>query len=237
MSFGENMQKLRRESGMSQEELAEKVVVTRQTISKWELDQSTPDLEYILQLSEIFGVSTDFLIKGTAPAPEPVSVDAASFDMQPCNSKSYGIKSVIGIIISIVSSIPIIILFICSVQVPHTHIMDVRGTYTGLTGWLFGYNEWYTFTLCCTGLLAGIALLADDLIFRNLKTGSKKSRILIYPIIIGLLLLLLNFAMVGFVFVPGITDIALVIFIIAAIVAAIKYAFVFVRQEKSRNKS
>lgn len=75
MTLGKKLQKLRKRQGLSQEALAEKVKVTRQTISKWELDQSTPDLVYIDQLSGIFGVSTDYLIKAdfeeTDAAPLP----------------------------------------------------------------------------------------------------------------------------------------------------------------------
>ena len=56
MTLGEKIQKLRKEKGLSQEALAEKVTVTRQTISKWELGQSTPDLDFIAQLSDIFNV-------------------------------------------------------------------------------------------------------------------------------------------------------------------------------------
>lgn len=54
---------LRKKSGMSQEELAEKMGVSRQSVSKWEGAQSMPDISKILQLSEIFGVSTDYLLK------------------------------------------------------------------------------------------------------------------------------------------------------------------------------
>ena len=63
MTLGEKIQKLRKQQGLSQEALAEKVTVTRQTISKWELGQSLPDLDFIAQLSEIFNVSSDYLIK------------------------------------------------------------------------------------------------------------------------------------------------------------------------------
>ena len=63
MTLGEKIQKLRKQRGLSQEALAEKVTVTRQTISKWELGQSTPDLDFIAQLSDIFNVSSDYLIK------------------------------------------------------------------------------------------------------------------------------------------------------------------------------
>lgn len=54
---------LRKKVGMSQEELAEKLGVSRQSVSKWEGAQSTPDLNRILKMSEIFGVSTDVLLK------------------------------------------------------------------------------------------------------------------------------------------------------------------------------
>ncbi len=54
---------LRKKNGWSQEELAEKMDVTRQSVSKWESAQSTPDLAKILQLSGLFGVSTDYLLK------------------------------------------------------------------------------------------------------------------------------------------------------------------------------
>lgn len=54
---------LRKKSGWSQEELAEKINVSRQAVSKWEGAQSIPDLDKILKLGEIFGVSTDYLLK------------------------------------------------------------------------------------------------------------------------------------------------------------------------------
>ena len=54
---------LRKKNGWSQEELAEKLNVTRQSVSKWEGAQSVPDLTRILQLAQIFEVSTDYLLK------------------------------------------------------------------------------------------------------------------------------------------------------------------------------
>lgn len=70
MTLGEKIQKLRKQRGLSQEALAEKVTVTRQTISKWELNQSSPDLDFIVQLSDIFNVSSDYLIKDEMVEPE-----------------------------------------------------------------------------------------------------------------------------------------------------------------------
>lgn len=54
---------LRKKSGMSQEELADKIGVSRQAVSKWESMQSIPDLDKILKMSKLFNVSTDFLLK------------------------------------------------------------------------------------------------------------------------------------------------------------------------------
>lgn len=68
----------RKRNGWSQEELADKLGVSRQSVSKWESAQAVPDMKKILQLSEIFGVSTDYLMKDeieTADRTENVIVD------------------------------------------------------------------------------------------------------------------------------------------------------------------
>lgn len=62
MNFSERLMNLRKEKGLSQEELAEKLDVTRQTISKWELGVSTPEMEKLIQMSNLFGISVDELI-------------------------------------------------------------------------------------------------------------------------------------------------------------------------------
>lgn len=69
MNLGEHIQQYRKESRLSQEELAEKVGVSRQAVSKWESDQSVPDLEHLLTMSELFGVSVDELLKGKRAQP------------------------------------------------------------------------------------------------------------------------------------------------------------------------
>ena len=63
MSLGDKIAELRRQRGWSQENLAERLGVTRQSVSKWESGASVPDLDKIIGLSELFGVTTDYLIK------------------------------------------------------------------------------------------------------------------------------------------------------------------------------
>lgn len=64
MNIADRIQNLRKTKGISQEELADKVGVTRQAVSKWESEQSTPDIEKIIIMSDYFKVTTDYLLKG-----------------------------------------------------------------------------------------------------------------------------------------------------------------------------
>ena len=66
MILADKIIELRKQNGWSQEELADKLGVSRQSISKWEGAQSIPDLNRIIKMSEIFGISTDYLLKDDA---------------------------------------------------------------------------------------------------------------------------------------------------------------------------
>jgi len=63
MTTGDKIYKLRKEKGLSQEQLAEALDISRQTLSKWELNAVLPDTENIIKLSSYFGVTTDYLLK------------------------------------------------------------------------------------------------------------------------------------------------------------------------------
>lgn len=67
MEFANRLHELRKQKGLSQEELANLLNVTRQTVSKWEAGDSTPDLEKLAALGEAFGVSLDMLVLGRVP--------------------------------------------------------------------------------------------------------------------------------------------------------------------------
>lgn len=64
MTLGERLTKLRKEINLSQEEVAEKLNVTRQTVSKWELDQSTPDFDKIIPICKLYNISSEELLTG-----------------------------------------------------------------------------------------------------------------------------------------------------------------------------
>lgn len=77
MQFHENLMRLRKQNGLSQEELGNQLDVSRQTVSKWELGQTTPEMDKLMALSELFGVSIDCLVgkeNNTVCAEKPLSM-------------------------------------------------------------------------------------------------------------------------------------------------------------------
>ena len=69
MNISDRIQSLRKSKGITQEQLADAVGVSRQAVSKWEAEQSIPDLERVVAMAEYFDVTTDYLLRGIEPAP------------------------------------------------------------------------------------------------------------------------------------------------------------------------
>lgn len=67
MTFGERLQALRQRAGMSQDALAERLGVSRQAVSRWERDETMPETDKVIALADLFGVTTDYLLR---PRPE-----------------------------------------------------------------------------------------------------------------------------------------------------------------------
>ena len=63
MTFGQKLQTLRQRAGMSQDVLAERMGVSRQAVSRWERDETMPDPDKIVVLADLFGVTTDYLLR------------------------------------------------------------------------------------------------------------------------------------------------------------------------------
>ena len=69
-TLGARLQRLRKERGMTQDEAAERLNVSPQAVSKWENDQSCPDIMLLPQIADLYGTTTDVLLKGEAAEPE-----------------------------------------------------------------------------------------------------------------------------------------------------------------------
>ncbi len=83
MIFADKLIQLRKKNGWSQEELANQMNVTRQSVSKWESAQAIPELEKIVKLSDLFGVSIDYLLKDGVEEIELISVKSSDKEMEP----------------------------------------------------------------------------------------------------------------------------------------------------------
>lgn len=75
MLLADKIVTLRKRAGWSQEELAAQLGVSRQSVSKWEGAQSVPDMQKVVQMSRLFGVTTDYLLKEELGEPEPAPAE------------------------------------------------------------------------------------------------------------------------------------------------------------------
>lgn len=88
MNFGEKLTSLRKQKGLSQEELGYKLNVTRQTVSKWELGQTTPEMDKLVEMSKIFGVTLDELTNETESNNEVERIEDKHINDRPQNNST-----------------------------------------------------------------------------------------------------------------------------------------------------
>ena len=117
MTFGEKLQRLRKAKGWTQEDLAAQISISRQALSKWEQGTAIPDTENVLQISKIFGVSTDYLLNDDYESDADIPAVQTSADKlnQKYESK---IWTILGSCVSLLGLIGFVILYIIGVNSP-----------------------------------------------------------------------------------------------------------------------
>ena len=134
MNLSDRIQYLRKARGISQEGLADQLGVSRQAVSKWESEQSMPDLDKIISMSDYFEVTTDYLLKGMEPVvqkEEEQSIKHRRIASNICYQLSLGFVG-LGIILSI------ILADFLKISVLLTPVLIVQGV--GLLVWGTGRN-------------------------------------------------------------------------------------------------
>ena len=134
MNLSDRIQYLRKAQGISQEGLADQLGVSRQAVSKWESEQSMPDLDKIISMSDYFEVTTDYLLKGIEPVvqkEEEQSIKHRRIASNICYQLSLGFVG-LGIILSI------ILADFLKISVLLTPVLIVQGV--GLLVWGTGRN-------------------------------------------------------------------------------------------------
>lgn len=154
MTFGEKLQYLRKEQNWTQEQLAEQIGISRQSLSKWELDAATPDTEHVVRLSRLFCVPTDALLLDDAPFP-PSAVRTEG-------NRRWELIG--GALASSLAAAGLLILGICASIFPAVYIeapadKEWVRAYTGLSGFLMAKNLSWLFWLLCLVLAGGLAAL------------------------------------------------------------------------------
>ncbi|WP_373082451.1 helix-turn-helix domain-containing protein [Streptococcus sanguinis] len=134
MDLSDRIQYLRKARGISQEGLADQLGVSRQAVSKWESEQSMPDLDKIISMSDYFEVTTDYLLKGIEPVvqkEEEQSIKHRRIASNICYQLSLGFIG-LGIILSI------ILADFLKISILLTPVLIVQGV--GLLVWGTGRN-------------------------------------------------------------------------------------------------
>ena len=134
MNLSDRIQYLRKVRGISQEGLADQLGVSRQAVSKWESEQSMPDLDKIISMSDYFEVTTDYLLKGIEPVvqkEEEQSIKHRRIASNICYQLSLGFVG-LGIILSI------ILADFLKISILLTPVLIVQGV--GLLVWGTGRN-------------------------------------------------------------------------------------------------
>jgi len=141
MILADKIVKLRKEKGWSQEELAEKMDVSRQAVSKWESGQAYPDIEKILSLAKLFEVSTDYLLKDelgdTERADKENADDVRRVSLKEANTyielrKKASWRIALATLLCILSPIPLLILGSISSIYPQ-HMSETVAAAIGLS--------------------------------------------------------------------------------------------------------
>ncbi len=181
MSFGENLSNLRKSNGLSQEQLAEKLGLTRQTVSKWETDQSTPDLVYIIKLSEILSVTTDRLIKGADETDKSDTVKEENNDIKPSTNidasllkTSYTRSFIFGLVSAAVSLLGIIAFSMLAALKPAKVYWNGR-FYEGLLGFLMHTDSLAIYIILCLLFAVGVVLSVFGIV-KNLNVDKEKKK-------------------------------------------------------------
>ena len=106
MEISEKLKEARQESGMTQDQVAEKIMVSRVTVSHWENGKSLPDIVSLISLSDLYGISLDELVKGDSKMTEKVKKDAKDANN---NKRLIGITAILVTAVLLVYGISTIV--------------------------------------------------------------------------------------------------------------------------------
>lgn len=130
MNLGERLFELRKAKNLTQDDMAEKLNVTRQTVSKWETNQSTPDFDKIMPLCELFGIGVEELLTGKKPEESQEKKEEKVLTRQEVKERSAKVVS-----ISIFIYIAAVAFLMIAIPVQHANPIIASSIFLLLIGW------------------------------------------------------------------------------------------------------
>lgn len=163
MQLADKLQQLRKQKNISQEELAQMLEVSRQSVSKWESGQSVPEIDKIVRLSDIFEVTTDYLLKDTCDAQTVVEKHDTETTTKPQTfTPNQKLFLRVGTIVTVFGIVSIFVMWVLSKIFPAPIVNYNPVTEKWLVGypnfiWVHGLEGFQT--LCLILAIAGVILL------------------------------------------------------------------------------
>ena len=177
MTFGEKLQKLRKAKGWTQEDLAAQISISRQALSKWEQGAVDPDTENVLQISKIFGVSTDYLLNDDYESDSDIPAVHTTTETLAKNYKSRT-QAIIGACISCVGLVAFVVLYIVGMYSPVTypspngtdHVVSGFGVFVSANRLEWGVG------LCIMAVIAGVVVALSAFVRQRKKTAKDSKK-------------------------------------------------------------
>jgi transcriptional regulator with XRE-family HTH domain len=163
VTLGEKIQQLRKAGGFSQEQLAEQLHVSRQSVSKWELNESIPDIDKLVMISRKFSVSLDDLLKEDGRESNGSGADSANTSMERIVKVNMANKQIVSGIWTMVIGFVMLVLefaFLPLYGLIHKSVVDGQGFYTDAINYASVQPMPVIFTLTAIIIVIGICLIA-----------------------------------------------------------------------------
>jgi transcriptional regulator with XRE-family HTH domain len=170
MILADKITQLRKQLGWSQEDLAEKMSVSRQSVSKWESANSIPDLNRVIMLADIFEVSTDYLLKDDIESADPLSESKISTAVQVSleqalhyvdNKMAMSVLNTKGVMLCVCSVIPLFF-FLAMAETNRLNFTDDIAAAFGVVSILLMVSFGVSFLIKANQYKCDIALIEND---------------------------------------------------------------------------
>jgi transcriptional regulator with XRE-family HTH domain len=176
--MGEKILNMRKARGWSQEELAERIGVTRQAVSRWESDGAKPDADKVIAVCDLFGVSADYLLRDRYSGESSTARTERQDNAHVSGTKSVTPGQWFALGASLLSGLVLFILkLIYILQNTNYYYQDSHGSvYTGYQGFLHTEELFLLWYLALAALLGGLGYLIVLPVIRKLGTGNSKEQ-------------------------------------------------------------